>query len=286
MSNFETFPHLRDRAAGLIAFLEANGVRVNPSSRLATYLKQLTAAMKADGVSVPKGLDLAIWHRLLIEVEDLDLIVRSLSAPPEVRGWKELVSRALSGGVVRADEKKHSPARDFQFELIIASMFRRAKYGVELAEPDVVVTSENPQIGIAAKRPRSVSSLDEMIKKGDKQIKGAGLQGVVALDLSVIVSPEDAHITTSDFQAAFNHVKDIANSFIRRNGPHIASLVDRTRTFGVIVHVALPIFERETPRLAYARRWAVSNLCDDADPRTATLKAITERLRIAEGAED
>jgi len=216
MANVGTFPHLRDRTAALIAFLEANGVRVNPSSRLAQYLKQLNAAVAADGVTVPKGLDLAIWHRCLIEVADLDLVARSLSIAPGVKGWKEALSRALSGGVVRTDEIKHSPARDIQFELIIASMFCRAKYEVDLAEPDVVVTSETPQIGIAAKRPRSFNNLDEMIKKADKQIKGSGLQGIIALDLSIIAAPGDEHITTRDFQATFNHVKDIATASFRR----------------------------------------------------------------------
>jgi hypothetical protein len=286
MANLETFPHLRDRTAELIAFLETNGVHVNPSSRLAQYLKQLNSAVKADGVTVPKDLDLATWHRSLIEVDDLNLVARSLSVAPEVKGWNEAVSRTLGGGVVRTDEIKHSPARDIQFELIIASMFRRANYTVELDEPDVVLTSESLQIGIAAKRPRSAKKLDDTIKKADKQIKGSGLQGIVALDLSLIVSPSDAHIATTDFQAAFNHVKEIANNFIRRNGHHVASLVDTAHTFGLLAHVAVPIFDKETLRLAYARRWALSNLCDYGDARTQKLQEITDRLRIAEGAED
>jgi hypothetical protein len=286
MAKLETFAELRDRTADLIKFLEANGVRVNPSSRLAQYLKQLTAAMKADRVTVPKALDLAIWHRSLIEVDDLNLVARSLSVEPEVEGWKQAVSRALGGGVVRTDEIKHSPARDFQFELIIASMFRRANYTVELAEPDVVVTSETPHIGIAAKRPRSKNGLDEMIHKADKQIAGSGLQGIVALDLSLIVSPNDDHITTTDFQAAFNRVKDIANSFIQRNGAHILSLVNTKHTFGLIAHVGVPIFETQTPRLAYGRQWAVSNLCELTDPRGDIMRQIADRLRVAEGAED
>jgi hypothetical protein len=35
MPNPETFPQLRDRTADLIAFLEANSIRVHPASRLA-----------------------------------------------------------------------------------------------------------------------------------------------------------------------------------------------------------------------------------------------------------
>jgi hypothetical protein len=286
MPNLENFQSLRDRAEALIKFLESKGIRVNPSSRLAQYVRQLGAAMKSDGVTVPKGLDLAIWHRCLIEVDDLDLVARSLSAPPEVKGWKETLKKALGGGVVRTDEIKHSPARDVQFELIIASMLRRAKYEVELEEPDVVVTSETPNIGVAAKRPRSFNNLDEMIGKADDQIKGTGLQGIVALDLSIIAAPKDEHITTRDFRAAFDHVKNVANSFIQKSGDRVISLVDTSRTFGLIAHVAVPIFDVETPRLAYARRWAVSNLCKLDDARTAILREMTERLRVAEDAED
>lgn len=62
--------------------------------------------------------------------------------------------------------------------------------------------------------------------------------------------------------------------------------MNTAHTFGLIAHVAVPIFEAKTPRLAYARRWAVSNLCDLKDPRTEKLQEIAERLRVAEGAED
>ena len=34
----------------------------------------------------------------------------------------------------------------------------------------------------------------------------------------------------------------------------------------MIAHVAVPVFDVEAPRLAYARRWAVSNLCKLKDP--------------------
>ncbi|HWS72797.1 MAG TPA: hypothetical protein VN605_11815 [Thermoanaerobaculia bacterium] len=286
MALVESFASLRDRTAELIEFLVANGIRVHPSSRLPQYLKQLNAAAKVDGVTVPKELDLAIWHRCLIEVDDLNLVARSLSAAPEVAGWKDAVSCALRGGVVRTDEIKHSPARDIQFELIIASMFRRAAYQVELAEPDVVLTSETPPIGVAAKRPRSLNNLDNIIGDADKQIARSGLHGILALDLSLVVAPTDAHISTTDFHEAFKRVKEIANGFILRNGDHVRSLVDASHTFGLIAHVAVPIFDAVTPRLAYGRRWAISNLCALDDARTATLRAMAERLGEAEGVED
>ncbi len=278
------FHDLRRKLADTLATLEANGIRVNPSSRFREYLRQLDAAVKADGVTVPKSLDLAVWHRSLIEIDDLALVVETLSANPPVSGWKEAVERSLSGGLRRTDEVKHSPARDIQFELVIASILRKARYDVELAEPDVMVTSETPSFGFAAKRPRTTAKMDKNIRDGDKQIIRTPFDGILALDLTVLVSPTDAHLTTTDFAAAFEFVKQVANNFIHRNGGRVRSLVTTARTFGLIVHVAAPVYDAATPRLAYARRWSISNLCDLNDPRTDILRKLTERLAVVESA--
>jgi hypothetical protein len=39
---------------------------------------------------------------------------------------------AMSGGITLNDEENQSSARDFQFEMLIAALFKRAGYGVPL----------------------------------------------------------------------------------------------------------------------------------------------------------
>jgi hypothetical protein len=274
----ETFPQLRDRTVTLIGFLESVGVRVPRSSRLREYLRQLEAACRANGVTVPAHLDLSKWHRSLTEIDDLDFVARELSQPPKVRGWDRAMRLCLAGGVRRADEVKHSGARDIQFELVTAAMLRRAGFAVELAEPDVLIHYKDGRFGIAAKRPRSIKKLRANICDADKQIGRSGMQGIIAVDLSCVFNRNDAHLVTGSFGAANAYVKQIANEFVRRNAHRVVALVDTMHTFGFLAHFAAPIFDTATPRLAHARRWTFSNLCSFEDPRTKLLMEIADQL--------
>jgi len=276
------YSDLRDRTICHLRTLKDAGIQVSPVCRFWKYVRQLEAASRADGISVPDGLDLPTWHRSLNELEDLDLITSNLTREPAVAGWERAVDQMLSGGTRRTDEVKHSRARDIQFELVLAAMWRQAGYGVELLEPDVVVTSTNPQFGIAAKRPRTVSNLTANIRKANSQIARSGRPGIIAIDLTCLLNPTDVHISTADFRAASAFVIQKTDSFIDANASRIVSLVDPQKTFGVAVHFAMPILLRTRPALGWSRRLSISNLCNSTDPRASLLAETAERMATVE----
>ena len=132
-----SYEDFRDRALGLISTLENWGVRVSPYGRLREYAKQLS--WFCDALQYGKrGLNLERIHRALLEVADLSLIVERLGNDPST-GFMDILAKSMSGGITHDDEKRQSPARDAQFELLLAAFFHRAGYAVELAEPDVQV---------------------------------------------------------------------------------------------------------------------------------------------------
>lgn len=93
---------------------------------------------------------------------------------------------ALDGGVLRTDEIKHSPARDCQFKLVVASGFRQAGYAVELAELDLVVETSIGPFGVAAKRPRVQSKIERNIRDARHQIEDHTGSGAIAVDVSIL----------------------------------------------------------------------------------------------------
>jgi hypothetical protein len=213
----QTHAELRERTQEVLEFLKSEGMRLHPMSRFQQYLKQFDAMSRADGVIVPTGFDLRTWHRSLLELSDLHLIVNELCRPPEVMGWRKAFQQIVSGEPIPIDEVKHSRSRDIQFELVTAAMLRAAGYEIELAEPDVVVKVQKRKYGVAAKRPRSFGNLDKVVKDADAQIGRSGHDGFIALDLSSLLNPLDRPITASVFDSALHSTIKATDAFLTRN---------------------------------------------------------------------
>lgn len=278
----ESFEEVSTRLAETIRSLESAGIRVSPGSRYREYLKQFAAMATTDRSNPVVKVDLGVWHRSLAEVSDLVLICGTLLDVPLIPGVATSLEHMLSGPVRRGLEKKHSRARDVQFELVIASLLKRVGYSIELAEPDIVITSGRTRFGVAAKRPRSNKKVESIVRDADRQIARSGLQGVIALDLSCTANPGDNHFNTADFATAFERVKRLADAFIHENGQRLRSRVNPFRSFGLVVHVGVPVFDLMALRLAHVRRWAITNFCDLSDPRAEMLHTLTADIAAAE----
>lgn len=270
------------RALEVVDLMRASGVRIPPSGRLQRYLKHLATMrdVKPD-TRLPKSFNLEELHRAMLELDELAFIARQLSKPPEVEGWVRLMNQAMAGRMRPSDERNHNRARDIQFELHTAAMFRLGGYDVALEEPDVVVDTSRGQIGIAAKRPRSVANLDNVLKDADDQIARSGRQGIVVVDISFVNNPEDMHVQTSDALHGLAVARAMTDTFVDRNAPHIRSLLKDSHTVGFAIHAAVLVLDVVTPRLASGRGLVFSNNCSLADPRLAILKEFSERVTCA-----
>jgi hypothetical protein len=281
-----SYPALVERTRQDIAALSVAGVRLSPSSRFQQYLLQLEAAVRADGLTVPAGADLKVWVRSLSELDDLHLVISQLRRGPEVRGWQQRVRDVVSGPIVRGDEVKHSRARDIQFELVTAAMFRQARYGVVLDEPDVIIDSTIPSFGIAAKRPRSFDAVQRNVESAARQIRRSGRLGIVALDITDAIAPEDPCIRTARYDDAFAWVIRSADTFLNEHERYLRRFRKSDLTIGLAVHFALPVFVDSPgrPRFGYARRFVMCNWVSLKDPRTNLLSNAAQDLAMVQRA--
>ena len=87
--------------------------------------------------------------------------------------------------------------RDAQFELFIAAVCNNAGLtDILCEEPDVTCTLGGTKYGIAAKRIKSLTTIEKRVKEGANQIERARLPGVIALDTCVVLNRENERIIT------------------------------------------------------------------------------------------
>ena len=87
---------------------------------------------------------------------------------------------------------KSAASRNYAFELYVAASFRQAGFRVVFNEPDLVVTFEDCEIGIAVKRLRESTdtAIEKLVKDGQRQLTRNRIPGMIALDVSTLASPK------------------------------------------------------------------------------------------------
>ena len=230
------------------------------------------------------------------------LIVEQLASDPSTPGLLKVLTAAMSGGRTLADEQNQSSARDFQFEALVAALFRRADYDVRLAEPDVVVMTELGPIGVAAKRPRSEGNLRRLFEDADDQIRRSGHDGLVAVDISYLLLSNNLHIPATD--GGFKVIKEAIDAFAADTWEDARRFVNPARTIGYIAYGALvaarhgvprrsirgclfallpfmPGAKNRSPQLSVARGCSFGNFIPFSDPRMSLLRQLRERVTCA-----
>lgn len=160
-----------------IDWIESEGLSVQ-RSRIYHYKSELGKLSKWETEnSVSENVEekgVPYWQAILYETFEIYEIYHSLKdilSPDIVRRLK----RISKGPMFLADERVTSAsnaARNYQFELLMASRFKQDGLDVSLDEKDdFVIGFANRSIPIECKRPQSASQVKKRIKEGCEQIK-------------------------------------------------------------------------------------------------------------------
>lgn len=260
------------------------GISPNASSRVTKYRKIIEAFInKATEEKLPARFDWILLHQALCEISQLKLIVETLLQPPILRAWSSRLAQLVSGQALPQNEAKQSAARDLQFELNIAAHCRATGYLVEPKEPDVRVSGSKEVFGIAAKRPKSAKTLERHIRKASKQIQRSGMDGLVAIDLSLIHNPENRILLTQRPEEGVDAVRRAADGFARMNMERVRSLVKVPDVFGLVAYMSSLCFDPNIIGFSTATRWTIVNLCEMTDERYERLRKFSTRFAIGVG---
>lgn len=116
------------------------------------------------------------------------IIARSLGKPIYRLDPKRVARlETMLSGAATEDADANPTARNTQFELYAAATLIMGDVPSHFEEPDFRVDYLGTEIGVAAKRVRSVKQLEKRTKEAVDQIKRSGIPGIVALNVDVLM---------------------------------------------------------------------------------------------------
>jgi hypothetical protein len=237
--------------------------RVDGSSRVRAWVRALETIQEQDCRLMLRQIALAlqanlerkkqdptlgdgdIWRfpfqddmRSLLEARMFVHVVRFLEAMLLPHDWKALIQ----GNLRPEDDKDNTAHRDRLLELYIAASAEAAGMGVELCEPDIVVTVEGQKLGIAVKRVKSERKLMERAKEGVKQVESSTKRGLVFLDVSNLMNSNMGAMrylrTYTETKGGGTVLGHLMRFTTERKG--LQRLIESSRIDGIILRHACP----------------------------------------------
>ena len=139
-------------------------------------------------------------------------------------------------------------------------------YEITLHEPDVVISEGARKFGIAAKRFRTMNGLKNCMEKGARQIARAGFDGIIAVDISLLLA-DGQSLFANDSEGALMTVKYRVEEFVSDHKSIIKEAARGPLVAGVLLSLHMPatIVDKagSFKQFASAIRWTIFALTDD-----------------------
>jgi hypothetical protein len=266
-----------DRHARLIELLEQNGLAVKPSSRLELVSTRIA---QFRGGAITSGSDREHLESLISAYRDFGEVATAAETllPSDDPDLIKRFQTALKGAALPYTDR-HPHARNTQFELFVAALFRFAGYRIEWCEPDLLVYLESGPVGVAVKRLSSAGAFAKRLREGGDQLKRAGRRGIVAMNLDALL-PISARFRTADrlqdlVDGAGQAVTEPLNGLER-----IASEAIRGKpVIALLGAVVIPCVVPSERRIGHVSSVLVRGILSNLEAsETAALKALASRL--------
>jgi hypothetical protein len=224
-----------ETAGFVVESLSALGLKPNPGSRLMRMLRVLE---DTSGTILPDHPDFETALEADRDMQLLQYVFEQDHAKSRHVGLVRLLRKLVDDSVLPQDDREISRGRDTQFELFVAAICQAAGFiPVDYLEPDVTCNVQGVQIGIAAKRIKSEVQVKKRIKKAAEQIQASGHVGIIALDTSLGLNPNNNRITRPIPDEVFVPLyREAINQFLHRYNEQIRGWVRGRGVLGIIVH--------------------------------------------------
>lgn len=223
----------RDTAEFVIASLNALGINPHAESRL---MRMRRVLMEAAGTIPPDHADFEVAIEAERDMQLLQYVFEQEHARSAHAGFQRLLRRLTDDAVLPQDNRNQSTGRDTQFELFVGAICQAAGFlPVEYPDPpDVACFVEDTAMGVEAKRIKSTTQVKKRIAKAAKQIKQSCMPGVIALDTSVALNPNNDRITAP---MSDEHFSPLYHEAIRRFcDEHLRQWISGGPVIGIVVH--------------------------------------------------
>ncbi len=212
--------------------------------------------------------------------ERLTEAVVALSDQP-AGALRKRLRQVLSGSLTQ--DFSPEQAKDYFYELEIATIFKRSGFAVALREPDVVVSGNGlaRELGMACKYPSSEAQIHEHLSKGYRQLANQNMDGCVVIGLDIIVfrAAFDSAPKFLDFRQGDKHPLQVAQTLV--NDAMKSLVVQRAEDYpserpidGAILTLNMWGIWEKPAGLTSVTAWAVQ--CDAQNPRFRDIGRLVE----------
>jgi hypothetical protein len=271
-SRFDLLEEIRQ----VTAVLEGLGIRVHPAGRLKQYERVCDGAAQLwDMDESQLWKDFPAYIHALKEIQELHFIAKAVGDRADACDKLEF----LVGGHLLPGDDTDTQARDYQYELLIASLFVNSGLEVKITDPDVHFCWEGAWYYAEAKRPKNVDKVWKAMRKAAKAITAADGQGLVCIALDDVLFGPDRMLRSPTPEMG-PHLADLhIDSFVRGHHAEVWTSTKDGAVFGALWSLNLPALVIEPRRLATFRSFQFYNLCYPNDPRCQILRGLSITLR-------
>ena len=238
--NKQSMQRTRPEAASfVIKSIRELGVQPHAESRLMRMYRVLTdPTRRVDPVIRPDDPDIEIARESTRDITQLEFVFDCLEAHSNTDDLVRIVKILLKDSVLPQGDRGQSKGRDRQFELFVAAVCHGSDLRpVKLEEPDVTCSVQGSKFGIAAKRVKSLKNLEKHLRKAAKQIEGARLPGMIALDTCVALNPENRRFWVQIPDREFSRLHaDALRRFVGDHYERIQEWVRGKGVRGIVIH--------------------------------------------------
>lgn len=148
------------------------------------------------------------------------------------RGFNDRVKKIIAGADFYNPENKADQPRDFLYELLVASWFKKWGYDIDFDQiTDVVAKKDSITIYVECKRIKSINGLEENIRKACKQLSKVNETtehyGLVFIDIYNCVADRVRDYEYPSIISMKNELNDVLeNNFRKQN----SDLIERILT--------------------------------------------------------
>ena len=218
----------------VIRTIEAEGVRVPPSSRLRRMHDLYHSGIGTIGPEHPE-------YEIALEGErDMQLLAFAfdqLAGGESSDAYRERLRKLVQDSVLPQDDPMHSPGRDAAFEIHVGAVCTAAKLlPVNWEEPDVSCVLDDTKYGFAVKRLKSLARLRDRVRDAVDQVSRCGLPGVIVLDLALAFNPANRRIRRMHDTVFWSEYEAHVKVTWREHQPKVQEIMARAHVLGIIVH--------------------------------------------------
>ncbi|KVX03222.1 hypothetical protein [Shewanella frigidimarina] len=181
------------------------------------------------------------------------------------------LQKGVNGPINAVEETaKSTTARNFLFEASFAARAHRPNVNVEAildAETDTGINIDKKKLWVECKRVTSIDKIETNVRKACKQLEsiikkkiGSGHRGIVALDVTKLISPGDEIFVSDNDSELMASVDRMMDQFILEHSKIWQELYNRKskKIIGTIVRFAFMSTSESRNLLVYTSQWGVN----------------------------